>query len=338
MRRSPPSFLPSLRLSHRSVTSLVPRTNPVRSPLSSLPSYPAATTPLGPSHNPYAIRTMSSNSSSAAAAANHNPSAAKSASLKPLDPVEGAKRAAAYAAVDNHVKPQHTVIGIGSGSTVPYVVERIAQQGEAVNAKRWFVPTGFQSRELIIDAGLKLGDVDSFPFIDVTIDGADEVDNALNCIKGGGACHLREKVLAEAAKEFVVVADYRKNGSLLGSKWAQGVPVEVAPFAYAKVLQNLKRLGSTNPQLRMGKAKAGPVVTDNGNFCIDAPFPETYMRDPSDLLVRIKLITGVVEVGLFCGICKSAYFGNEDGTITIKSVDGKVQEGLAFDVNTPALK
>ncbi|KAK0532077.1 ribose-5-phosphate isomerase rki1, partial [Tilletia horrida] len=72
--------------------------------------------------------------------------------LASLSGVEAAKRAAAYAAVDNHVRPEHEVIGIGSGSTVPYVVERIAQQGEGVNAKRWFVPTGFQSRELIIKA------------------------------------------------------------------------------------------------------------------------------------------------------------------------------------------
>ncbi|SAM83917.1 probable RKI1-D-ribose-5-phosphate ketol-isomerase [Ustilago bromivora] len=277
----------------------------------------------------------SSNSTSAAHAANSNASANKSSELSHLTGVEAAKRAAAYAAVDNHVKPQHEIIGIGSGSTVPYVVERIAQQGPAVNAKRWFVPTGFQSRELIIDAGLRLGDVDSFPSIDVTIDGADEVDNALNCIKGGGACHLREKVLAEAANEFVVVADYRKNGSQLGTKWLQGIPIEVAPFAYAKVLQNLKKMGANKPVLRMGKAKAGPVVTDNGNFCIDAPFPESQMKDPSDLLQRIKLLTGVLEVGLFCNICRSAYFGNEDGTITIKTADGKVQEGVHFDVSKP---
>ncbi|KAE8219356.1 hypothetical protein CF319_g6932 [Tilletia indica] len=254
--------------------------------------------------------------------------------LEKLTGVEAAKRAAAYAAVDNHVHEGDGVIGIGSGSTVPYVVERIAQQGAEVNEKRWFVPTGFQSRELIIKAGLRLGDVDSFPHIDVTIDGADEVDNFLNCIKGGGACHLREKVLAEAAREFIVVADYRKNSGLLGDKWEQGVPVEVAPFAYAKVLDNLRKLGSTKATLRMAKAKAGPVVTDNGNFCIDAPFPPSQMRDPAELLIRIKLLTGVVEVGLFCGMCKAAYFGNDDakGTITIKTADGQVREGVEFDV------
>ena len=124
-----------------------------------------------------------------------------------LPTVERAKQQAAYRAVDAHVKPHHRVIGIGSGSTVPYVVERILQAGKEANKDRWarllkyatclpllihilcsqFIPTGFQSKELIVHAGLKLGDVDQFPSIDVTIDGADDVDTALNAIKGGGA-------------------------------------------------------------------------------------------------------------------------------------------------------
>ncbi|TFY73559.1 hypothetical protein EWM64_g10453 [Hericium alpestre] len=116
-----------------------------------------------------------------------------------LSTIESSKRLAAWTAVDKHVLPEHKVIGIGSGSTVPYVVERIIAQGQEVNRERVFIPTGFQSKELIVQAGLLLGDVDQYPTLDVTIDGADEVDRDLNCIKGGGACHLREKVLAEAA-------------------------------------------------------------------------------------------------------------------------------------------
>jgi ribose 5-phosphate isomerase A len=132
------------------------------------------------------------------------------------------------------------------------------------------------------------------------------VDADLNCIKGGGACHLREKVLAEAAMTWIVVADYRKNSLVLGINvrsclryaaiaaqalfretrtklWRQykkGVPVEVAPFAYAKLLANLRAIGSPDAALRMATHKAGPIVTDNGNFVIDAPFPEKYMQDP----------------------------------------------------------
>ncbi|KAL4063455.1 ribose 5-phosphate isomerase A-domain-containing protein [Scleroderma citrinum] len=250
-----------------------------------------------------------------------------SATPSKLSPIEQAKRLAAYTAVDEHIRPNHKVIGIGSGSTVPYVVERIVQQGEELNKNRVFIPTGFQSKELIVSSNLSLGDVDQFPTIDVTIDGADEVDRDLNCIKGGGACHLREKVLAEAAETFILVADYRKNAEYLGTNFP-GIPIEVVPFAYAKVLQNLHHaLGSPNATLRMAKAKAGPVVSDNGNFIIDAPFPPETMKDPYKVMTRIKMLTGVVEVGLFCHMAQAAYFGNQDGSVTIKEqTDGLVVE------------
>ncbi|THH04115.1 hypothetical protein EW146_g10263 [Bondarzewia mesenterica] len=320
-----------------------------------------------------------------------------------LSVIEASKRLAAWTAVDRHILPEHKVIGIGSGtisptsldhsrskfdstvtgSTVPYVVERIVAQGLELNKDRVFIPTGFQSKELIVKANLRLGDVDQYPTIDVTIDGADEVDKNLNCIKGGGACHLREKVLAEAAvtyvfppiyllifylitltsplttnahaRSFIVVADYRKNSEVLGTSYKSGVPIEVATFAYAKLLQNLHHLGAPAATLRMAKAKAGPVVSDNGNFIIDAPFPQEMLREPYSvrfpllihmrsfslfpsfsvsimqihstltsppyfpppthadvqLLQKIKMLTGVVEVGLFCHMVKAAYFGNQ---------------------------
>lgn len=251
------------------------------------------------------------------------------AQVAKLDPVEAAKRLAAFAAVDRHVRKEDRIIGIGSGSTVPYVVERIIAQGEELNRDRVFLPTGFQSKELIIKAGLTLGDVDAFPELDVTIDGADEVDDKLNAIKGGGACQLREKVLAEAAKVWVMVADYRKNSQVLGTNWKQGIPIEVAPFAYAEVLHSLEKMGSPTSKeasssggqiltLRMGKAKAGPVVSDNGNFIIDAPFPEERMKKPMELLRDIKMLTGVVEVGLFCDMAEAAYFGNADGSVSVR--------------------
>ncbi|GAA5836684.1 hypothetical protein JCM11251_002698 [Rhodosporidiobolus azoricus] len=237
---------------------------------------------------------------------------------------EKAKRLAAYAAVDEHVKSHHKVLGIGSGSTVPYVVERLCQPPhDAANSDRWYIPTGFQSKELIVKAGLNLGDVDQFPTIDVTIDGADEVDDELNAIKGGGACQLREKVLAEAATHFILVADARKDSKVLGTNWKQGVPIEVAPFAWAKVFVNLQKMGCEKPTLRMGKMKAGPVVTDNGNFVIDAVFSESYMRDPAELLHRIKMLTGVLEVGIFAGMAEAAYFGYPDGTVLARTQDGQ---------------
>ncbi|KAJ2933110.1 hypothetical protein H1R20_g3983, partial [Candolleomyces eurysporus] len=250
--------------------------------------------------------------------------ARKPEALKPLAAIESSKRLAAYTAVDHHIKPEHRIIGIGSGSTVPYVVDRIVQQGVEANKDRVFVPTGFQSKQLIVNAGLTLGDVDEYLSIDVTIDGADEVDRNLNCIKGGGACHLREKVIAEAAETFIVVADYRKNAESLGTNYPPGVPIEVVPFAYVKILNTLRKtFGSPNAALRMAVKKAGPVVTDNGNFVIDAPFEPGQLQDPA---TQIKLLTGVVEVGLFCNMAKAAYFGNEDGTVTIHRADGTVEQ------------
>jgi len=246
--------------------------------------------------------------------------------------IEQSKKLAAYAAVDRHVKPEHRIIGIGSGSTVPYVVERISQQGLELNKDRIFIPSGFQSKQLIVEAGLVLGDVDQHPTIDVTLDGADQVDHQLNCIKGGGACQLREKVLAEAANTFILVADYRKNVQYLGINRTQGVPIEVVPFAYAKVLQDLHQsLGSPKATLRIGVMKAGPVVTDNGNFVIDAPFDREKMIDPNVIVSQIKMLTGVVEVGLFCHMAKAAYFGNEDGSVTVRQNDGVVQQISADD-------
>ncbi|KAH9915748.1 ribose 5-phosphate isomerase A-domain-containing protein, partial [Fomitopsis serialis] len=142
---------------------------------------------------------------------------------------------------------------------LPYVVERIVAQGAARNKDRVFIQASFQSKELIVSAQLLPGGIDQYPVIDVTIGGADSVDKTLNRIKGGGACHLREKVLAAAADNFIVAADYRKDTAVLGKNFQQGVPIEVAQFTYAKVLQNVHLVGSPNATLHMTKSKAGPV-------------------------------------------------------------------------------
>jgi ribose 5-phosphate isomerase A len=104
--------------------------------------------------------------------------------------------------------------------------------------------------------------------------------------------------------------DFRKHSKSLGHTWTQGVPVEIVPIAHTKVLKDLVNIGAKNPQLRMGgKAKAGPIITDNGNFLIDAHFGE--ISDPAGLAKKIKEFVGVVEVGLFIDMADAAYFGNE---------------------------
>ncbi|CAO3640062.1 unnamed protein product [Mucor fragilis] len=230
--------------------------------------------------------------------------------------IENGKRLAAYKAVDEHISAENQVVGIGSGSTVVYVIERILQKPELKHIT--YVPTSFQSKLLILDNGLKLGSVEQNDVIDVTIDGADEVDDELNAIKGGGACQFQEKLVAEAAKKFIIVADFRKESKRLGTQWHQGVPIEVVPLCYRTVMKKIEQGLSIKPKqvnLRMAVKKAGPVVTDNGNFVVDADFGQ--LEDPASLLREIKLLTGVYEVGLFCQMAAMAYFGEQDGSVNV---------------------
>jgi ribose 5-phosphate isomerase A len=121
--------------------------------------------------------------------------------------IESAKRLAAYRAVDEHFPASARAVGIGSGSTVVYVVERISQLPRERTEHVTFIPTGYQSRELIVRAGLRLGSIDMYTEqLEVVFDGADEVDPYLNCIKGGGACQFQEKLVAISARKLVVVA------------------------------------------------------------------------------------------------------------------------------------
>ena len=104
------------------------------------------------------------------------------------------------------------------------------------------MPSSFQARQLIIEHGLTLSDLEITPELDIAIDGADEVDAELSLIKGGGGCLLQEKIVINAAKEFVVVADYRKDSSDLGQQWSKGVPIEVLPLAYRLALKVFKKV------------------------------------------------------------------------------------------------
>ncbi|CCF60255.1 hypothetical protein KAFR_0J01910 [Kazachstania africana CBS 2517] len=238
--------------------------------------------------------------------------------------LEEAKRTAAYNAVDQNINfEEHRIIGIGSGSTVVYVAERLGQylkdpaRHEQV-ANFICIPTGFQSRMLIKENGLQLGSIEMFPDIDIAFDGADEVDENMQLIKGGGACLFQEKLVSTSSKKFIVVADYRKKSpKYLGTNWKQGVPIEVVPSAYVRVTKDLEtKLHAKKVVVREGTpAKAGPVVTDNNNFIIDADFGEIH--DPKLLHTQIKSLVGVVETGLFIDNAEIVYFGNDDGTVSV---------------------
>jgi len=163
--------------------------------------------------------------------------------------------------------------------------------------------------QLITENNLVLGTLEQYPKLDLAIDGADECDSNLNCIKGGGGCLTQEKIVAYSAKTLVIVADCSKDQTILGTKWTKGVPIEVIPMAYKMVQNKLLELGSTAANLRQAKAKAGPCVTDNGCFIIDAVFPVDAMKEPEKLENSIIGIPGVVCTGLFVGMAAEAFFG-----------------------------
>jgi len=239
-----------------------------------------------------------------------------SAQAKVLTPVESAKQRAARDAVDEFVKDGMSV-GIGSGSTVEYAVARIiekVQEGKLSLAA--CVPTSFQAKQLITEGGLPLSDLSRSPKLDVCIDGADELDSTLNLIKGGGGCQTQEKIVASCAKQFVVIVDYRKDSQVLGEKWKKGVPLEVLPMAYTPVLQRVTALGGRG-SLRMAVNKAGPVVTDNGNFVIDADFGR--IEDPAALNRLLQDTPGILETGLFIGMTTKVFIGHEDGTVSSRT-------------------
>jgi ribose 5-phosphate isomerase A len=128
---------------------------------------------------------------------------------------------------------------------------------------------------------------------------------------------LQEKLVASAARTFIVVADERKNQNILGSTWKQGVPLEVSELAYKLVMNQVLKLGG-KPKLRMCTGgKAGPVITDNGNFIVDADFGE--IQDPAKLNASLLNIPGVIETGLFIQMATKCYFGTKAGTVTTTS-------------------
>jgi ribose 5-phosphate isomerase A len=227
--------------------------------------------------------------------------------------IELGKKNAAEKAVEENVK-KNMVLGIGSGSTVVYAVKKIAEMNKIDSLNLKCIPTSFQSYQLIVENGLNLVSLDQYPEIDLDIDGADEIDENLNLIKGGGGCLVQEKIVASNSKQLIVIADFRKKSKNLGENWKKGIPIEVIPLAYVPIMKKLEKLGGKSV-LRMAQAKAGPLITDNGNFIIDVDFG--IIENPSTLNQKILILPGVVDTGFFIGMTSKVYIGKKDGTILI---------------------
>jgi len=228
--------------------------------------------------------------------------------MKDASANQKAKKVAGEAAAD--MVESGMVVGLGTGSTVAWTIRRLGERTREEGLEFLGVPTSFQAESLAIECGIRLTTLNQHPVLDLAIDGADQVDHRLYVIKGGGAAHTREKVVACSAQQFVVVADESKYVKQL----SHPVPLEVLPFALRLVEKKLLELGG-RPVLRLGKMKDGPVITDNGNFVLDVDYGR--IEEPVELGARMSQIPGLVEHGIFENL-DELYLARDSGVERIR--------------------
>ena len=227
------------------------------------------------------------------------------------------KKAVAQAAVDQIQNGM--ILGLGSGSTAALMIEALAikiKSGEIKDVVG--VTTSFQGEVLASELGIPLKSLSSVSEIDLAIDGADEVDPKFQLIKGGGACHVQEKLVAALAKKFIVVVDSTKLVEKLNLDFK--LPVEVLPSAWKQVQKTLINLGGEG-NLRMAQKKAGPIVTDQGNLILDLSF-RNGIDQPELLESQINNIPGVLENGLFVNLTNQVLVGKvENDEVGVESLN-----------------
>ena len=208
------------------------------------------------------------------------------------------------------------VVGLGTGSTTEFAVRRIAERLKSGDLKNIVgIPTSIRTQKLAGELNIPLCGLDDQPDIDVTIDGADEVDPDLNLIKGGGGALLREKVVAQASRRNIIIVDQSKLSPCLGTHWA--LPIEVIPFAVKTEENFIKSLGAS-VTLRT-EAEGQPYKTDQNNFILDANLGE--MADPNSIAARLNGRAGIVEHGLFLGLANDVIVAAEDKIRHLKRND-----------------
>jgi len=212
------------------------------------------------------------------------------------------------------VIPKRGAMGLGSGSTVAIFAKELGQRIASGEVEVAVVPTSYQAYQLAIDYRIPLTNLDINPELLLTVDGADEIDKKLNLTKGGGGALFREKIVASASKKLIIIADESKLVNHLGTKFQ--IPVEVFPFSLGVVQKRIKQMGVAST-VRQAAKKAGPVVTDNGNFILDLKFPKPILT-PSQVATDLKLIPGVIETGIFAGMTDEVHIGTEDGAYVLK--------------------
>ncbi len=206
------------------------------------------------------------------------------------------------------------ILGLGSGSTAALMIKSLADEIHSGKLKHIRgVATSFQSEVLALELDIPLIDLASVSRIDLAIDGADEVDPAFQLIKGGGACHVREKLVASKAEKLLIVVDESKMVQNLNKAFP--LPVEVLPNAWKQVKDMISEMDGSST-LRMATKKAGPVVTDQGNLILDVFFNDG-IKNPKDIEMSINNIPGVLENGLFVDITDKVLVGKIENNIPL---------------------
>ncbi len=224
------------------------------------------------------------------------------------------KRDAALAALE--LVQDGMKLGLGTGSTAEEFVKVLAPK-VAEGLDIIGVPTSKRTGELATELGITISTLDEYPLLDLTVDGADELDAQLRLITGGGAAHLREKIVETSSRAFAVIADHSKLVETLG---AFPLPLEVVPFglrASTLMIESICKLefgmqGELTQRMHNGE----PVITDNGNFVLDASFGR--IEDPEHLAVALSQVPGLVEHGLFINIATIAFVAGPDGVTVLQ--------------------
>jgi len=233
------------------------------------------------------------------------------------------KKMVGYKSVDDYVK-SGMVVGLGTGSTAYFAVERLGQLLKDGTLKDIVaIPTSVRTKEQAEELEIPLVTLDTHSKLDVAIDGADEVDPDLNLVKGGGGALLREKMVEVCAEKFIVIVDESKLCDGLGPGFP--LPVEIVPFCHEHTLRTVRNLPSVagcKAVLRMGSSSNNQndgdeiAITDNGNYIIDLHFDKP-LKDAAKAAEEIKATVGVVEHGLFCGMTTAVIIAGADG-ISVK--------------------
>jgi ribose 5-phosphate isomerase A len=199
------------------------------------------------------------------------------------------------------------VVGLGTGSTTQFALEHLGEQIRSGRLRDIVgIPSSLRTEKTARALGIPLTDFEAHPLIDVTIDGADEVDPDLNLIKGGGGALLREKVLAQATRRNIIIVDESKLAPRLGTKWA--LPVEVVPFARPAEERFIASMGAA---VTLRSKDGRPVATDQGNLLLDAAFGP--MENPAAIAEQLNGRAGIVEHGLFLGLARDVIVAGRGG-------------------------